>query len=83
MLKGASVFYLGGEGRVEAQNDNTCVGEDTADDNQVVQIGRRHFDLPRKKHVKKSLDINPFLFIKNKWLFISSEGLFTLEKKTP
>jgi hypothetical protein len=24
--------------------------------------------------------VNPFLFIKNKWLFISSDGFFTLEK---
>jgi hypothetical protein len=25
--------------------------------------------------------LNPFLFIKNKWLFISSEGFSTIEKK--
>jgi hypothetical protein len=29
------------------------------------------------------LEINLFLFIKNKWLFIASEGFSTLDKKSP
>ncbi len=34
-------------------------------------------------YARRWYDINPSLFIKNKWLFISSEGFSTLEKKRP
>jgi hypothetical protein len=34
----------------------------------------------KKIHTAYSI-FNPFLFIKNKWLFISSEGISALEKK--
>ncbi len=54
----------------------------------VFQFGKmqyyaqKSFKCPRSKIVSQnSPSINPFLFMKNKRLFISSEGFSTLEKK--
>ena len=48
-VQDGQLVYLGGEGGVQSQDDDAGVGQNTADDDQVVQVGRRHFNLPEEQ----------------------------------
>ena len=48
-VQDGQLVNLGGEGGVQSQDDDAGVGQNTADDDQVVQVGRRHFNLPEEQ----------------------------------
>ncbi len=47
--------------RIQSQNNNRGVSQDTSNDDQVIHVWRRHLDLPEKYHLH--MEKKPYLAI--------------------